>query len=562
MKNTSNVGDIIYTRFNSIYEMIGKKSMADEPTKRVRTKNKPRLIEARGTDSKGNITKRASIKKPHESDVLEDWQEVEYVKCFKNPIYFIENFVYIQTDKGSALFKLRKYQKKIIKSLVANDYSILLQPRQSGKSTLIVAFYLWMTCFFQDKVIGMAAHKGKNAIDLIKRFKYAYEFLPSWIKPAVIEYNKHQVEFDNHSTVISATTTDDTFRGFTLTGGLYLDEFAFVEPRIAEEFWTSILPSLSGGELDGKKVIITSTPNTSEGLFAELWFGAERGDNGFAPIQVFSGEVPGRTEAFKKKMLQKMTATKYAQEFECAFVSDKGTLIQSSCLERLPWIEPVKVIDDIDFYGVVARRELVLGIDVAEGIGAGGDYSVIQIFDKKTFEQVGEFRDNNMNLTDFAKKIIKVLILLDKMKCRQIYYTIESNPIGMGVIHLLQNSDHPILDDAEFVSQRKKKGILMTNPTKLKGCSRLKDLVESHAMTIHSRALLSELKFFVKKGASFAAESGKKDDLAMGAVLTTLCLSEMARYDDDCDEKMNNMGAVALATEDDSEDLDALPFVF
>ena len=48
---------------------------------------------------------------------------------------------------------------------------------------------------------------------------------------------------------------------------IYLDEFAFVKPRIASEFWTSISPTLS----TGGKCIITSTPNSDEDQFSQIW---------------------------------------------------------------------------------------------------------------------------------------------------------------------------------------------------------------------------------------------------------------------------------------------------
>jgi hypothetical protein len=58
---------------------------------------------------------------------------------------------------------------------------------------------------------------------------------------------------------------------------LYLDEFAFVRPTIAKEFWTSITPTLS----TGGKAIITSTPNSDEDQFAYIWKGANKIEDEF-----------------------------------------------------------------------------------------------------------------------------------------------------------------------------------------------------------------------------------------------------------------------------------------
>ena len=51
---------------------------------------------------------------------------------------------------------------------------------------------------------------------------------------------------------------------------IYLDEFAYVQPRIAQEFWTSLSPTLA----TGGKCIITSTPNQDNDQFAQIWKGA------------------------------------------------------------------------------------------------------------------------------------------------------------------------------------------------------------------------------------------------------------------------------------------------
>jgi hypothetical protein len=60
----------------------------------------------------------------------------EYQKCADDPIYFIENYVYITTlDYGSQLFKLYPYQKKLIKSIHENRFVIAKIGRQLGKCT-------------------------------------------------------------------------------------------------------------------------------------------------------------------------------------------------------------------------------------------------------------------------------------------------------------------------------------------------------------------------------------------------------------------------------------------
>jgi superfamily II DNA or RNA helicase len=58
----------------------------------------------------------------------------ELVKCSKDPIYFIKNYVHIiNLDKGKIKFDLYKYQEKCIRTMVKNKRVVMKQPRQSGK---------------------------------------------------------------------------------------------------------------------------------------------------------------------------------------------------------------------------------------------------------------------------------------------------------------------------------------------------------------------------------------------------------------------------------------------
>lgn len=104
------------------------------------------------------------------------------------------------------------------------------------------------------------------------------------------------------------------------------DEFAFVRPNMASEFWTSIQPVLS----TGGSCIITSTPKNDEDQFAQIWKGAinntddfgnelpnGRGKNGFFPIKVKWDEHPDRDEEWAAPFRASLGDAKFQQEFEC-----------------------------------------------------------------------------------------------------------------------------------------------------------------------------------------------------------------------------------------------------
>ena len=64
----------------------------------------------------------------------EEWQIEEWVKCKRDPLYFIENYFNIVTvDDGVQLIKLWDFQKEIVESLYSERSTIAVVARQMGK---------------------------------------------------------------------------------------------------------------------------------------------------------------------------------------------------------------------------------------------------------------------------------------------------------------------------------------------------------------------------------------------------------------------------------------------
>lgn len=115
------------------------------------------------------------------------------------------------------------------------------------------------------------------------------------------------------------------------------DEFAFVPPNIADEFWTSISPTLA----TGGRAIITSTPNSDEDTFATIWkdankkfdeFGNEStiGINGFHAYKADWWEHPDRDEAWKEAELGRIGIERFMREYNCCAHDTKITVQDTS----------------------------------------------------------------------------------------------------------------------------------------------------------------------------------------------------------------------------------------
>jgi hypothetical protein len=393
--------------------------------------------------------------------------------------------------------------------------------------------------FVPDSTILIAAHKYAGAQEIMQRIRYAYENCPDHIKAGVVTYNKGSLDFDNGSRIISATTTENTGRGLSISL-LYLDEFAFVRPTIAQEFWTSITPTLS----TGGKAIITSTPNSDEDQFALIWKQANKtedefgnqtdvGVNGFRAYRAYWSEHPERDETWAREMRAQLGDERFRREMDCEFIIADETLINPVALFELEGTEPIYKLGQVRWYKKPTKGNIyVIGLDPS--LGTGSDPAAIQIFEANTTTQVGEWKHNQTAIPEqvrLMKQITDYIVDLTK-EPNNIYYSIENNSIGeAALISLQEYGEHNI--SGTFLTEtgvKKRKGYNTTQKSKLAACAKFKHLIESKKMKIHSKSLVSELKNFVAVSGSYKAKPGETDDLVMSSLLVTRMLQDLGNY--------------------------------
>ena len=271
----------------------------------------------------------------------------EYIKCAKDPVYFIQEYIQIvNVDKGLVPFKLYSFQNEMVTAFQKERFVINKLPRQSGKSTTVTAYMLWLILFHDTQSIAILANKGSLARDLLGKIQLAYEHLPKWLQQGIVVWNKGNIELENGSKILASATSSSAIRGgsFNL---IFLDEFAFVSNNIAENFFASVYPTISSGETT--KVIIVSTPN---GLnhFYKLWSDATDKKNQYKPIEVSWDQIPGRDEKWKKETISNTSEEQFRQEFECEFIGSMNTLINAGKLRNLPFDYPLKKLGNFVCY--------------------------------------------------------------------------------------------------------------------------------------------------------------------------------------------------------------------
>ena len=288
-------------------------------------------------------TELASIKKPGDVEKVtkEEFEtRIRNIAHSKRDIcWWAENFFRIVSlNTGLTKIKLYPKQQDLLRALVNNDRSIVLASRQVGKTTCYTVFCMWLATLFPEKKIMICANKLQTAIEIMDRMRIAYEYLPSWIKPGILVYNKAEMTFSNMSSIRAFATSSSASRGFS-GQILVVDELAFIPKNVADQFFASVMPVVSSAK--NSKVIVVSTPNGTSGLYYDLWCQAnskEAGQNkeGWKPFRIDWWEVPGRTEEWKDKQIATIGMQRWRQEFCNEFIaaSNIRKLIPDEVLER------------------------------------------------------------------------------------------------------------------------------------------------------------------------------------------------------------------------------------
>ena len=492
------------------------------------------------------------VKTAHVSQRFTEQDIEDLMKCqdsVTGPHYFLNNFFHIQhPTKGKLLYQPFEYQERLVDSYHQHRFNVNLLPRQTGKTTTAAGYLLWFAMFIPDSTILIAAHKYTGAREIMNRIRYAYELCPDHIRCGVTSYNKESIEFDNGSRIVAQTTTETTGRGMSLSL-LYADEFAFVPPNIATEFWTSISPTLA----TGGKAIITSTPNSDEDQFAMIWHEANKrtdeygneqavGRNGFFPFKAHWSEHPDRDEKWKSEEMGRIGEERFRREHECEFLIFDETLINSITLAGMDGIEPVLKMGQVRWYKDIDPSSIYI-VAHDPSMGTGGDFAGIEVIEIPSMKQVGEWQHNTTPIQQQVKILREMCKYIETKSLERganptIYFSVENNTLGEAALVAINEMGEDTIPGM-FLSEPIKKGHVRrfrrgfntTNQAKIAACAKLKQLVEQRKLTIYSKSLISELKTFIAQGITYKAKQTEHDDLVAALLLAIRMIMMLGDWD-------------------------------
>lgn len=466
-----------------------------------------------------------NLKKANVSTNFTKKQIAEYLKCAQDPVHFIRKYIKIVSlDEGVIPFKMYDFQEDMVTKFHEKRFNIAKLPRQSGKSTIVTAYLLWYVLFNDNVNVAILANKAATAREMLGRLQLSYENLPKWLQQGILGWNKGSLELENGSKILAASTSASAVRGMSFNV-IFLDEFAFVPNHIADQFFSSVYPTISSGK--STKVIIISTPHGMN-MFYKLWHDAERGQNEYLPTEVHWSQVPGRDEVWKEQTIKNTSEAQFKVEFECEFLGSVDTLISPSKLRTMAYHDPIKENRGLALFEPVQEdHDYILTVDVSRGVGH--DYSAFAVFDTSElpYKMVARYKNNEI------KPIVLPNVVVDVAKnFNNAYILCEVNDIGGQVADIIQyDLEYENLLMASmrgragqqlgqgFSGKKTQLGIKMSSATKQVGCSNLKALIEDDKLVIPDYDTIAELTTFIAKGQSFQAEDGCNDDLAMCLVI-------------------------------------------
>ena len=466
-----------------------------------------------------------NLKRANIAQNFTDEQVKEFIKCSQDPVYFITHYIkIISLDKGLVPFDLYDFQEDMVERFHAHRFNIAKLPRQSGKSTVVTAYLLWYTLFNDNVNVAILANKAATAREMLQRLQLSYENLPNWMQQGVVNWNRGSLELENGSKIMAASTSASAVRGMSFNI-IFLDEFAFIPNHIADQFFSSVYPTISSGK--STKVIIISTPHGLN-MFYKLWHDAEKGKNEYTTTEVHWSQVPGRDAEWKEQTIKNTSEEQFNQEFECEFLGSVNTLITSSKLKILPYDDPLTSSAGLDiFEEPIEGHDYVCTVDVARCITK--DYSAFTIIDTTEipYKLVAKYRNNKIKPLLFPNIIHQVCT-----QYNHAYTLVEVNDIGGQVADILQfdlEYDNLLMCSMRgragqvvgqgFSGSKVQLGVKMSTTVKKTGCANMKQLIEDDKLVFTDFDIITELTTFIQKGQAWEAEEGCNDDLAMCLVI-------------------------------------------
>ena len=457
----------------------------------------------------------------------------EYLKCGKDPAYFMKKYCYIQhPTRGRILFNLYPFQGKVLHLFRDHQYIITLKSRQLGISTLAAAYSLWLMLFHKDKNVLALATTQATARNLVTKTMFMYDQLPKWLRIPSLEKNKLSLRLKNGSKITAKSSNADAARSEAVSL-LLIDEAAFID-NIEETFTAAQQTLATGGQC-----MALSTPNGIGNWFHQTWEKAESGENSFLPIRLPWSVHPERGQEWRDQQDADLGPRMAGQECDCDFLASGDTVFEP---DDMKFYEQTYEKDPLERRGVDGNLWVWEGVDYSKSYmvvadvarGDATDYSAFHIFDIENCVQVAEYK-GKLSPKDFGNVLVGIA-----SEYNDALLVVENANIGWATIEQIMEREYRNLyysatSNMETVESYMHKyerdklvpGFTMSMRTRPLVIAKMIEYIREKSVTIQSKRLMSEMRVFVWKNGKAQAQDRYNDDLLM-ACATALYVRDTA----------------------------------
>jgi len=401
----------------------------------------------------------------NDKDDLQEW-----LNCKEDFFYFLKNYVKLDLPGNENEFLYHIGQELTVRTLMAYHYAVCLKSRQIGITTVIRAYCVWLTMFYNNYSVGIISKSGPDATAFIRKCIAVIDDLPPFLKPKFVKKTEQQYILSNGSiamsAAVSASQPENTLRSNPIVF-LIIDEGAFIHK--INEALTGLLPTTVTVQKAAERagvpygVLVISTPNKTKGT--GQWFfeqyreallnnGLDDKQKGgaYKAIRLHWKDLGGPFDQEWYDMqckVQNYKIDNIAQEIDCVFLpSTKNGLVSKeevillNTTQRKPDYIVNQLGGDIYIFDKTlletrVSRRFVLGVDTATAQGRSTFSSMVAI-DYDTNEQVLEYV-GKLSIYDYPTVV--------KRACEELgdnlFIVAERNTIGETVVESIRRD--PIL---------------------------------------------------------------------------------------------------------------------
>lgn len=452
-------------------------------------------------------------------------EQLEWLKCSKSCLYFIDNYVqiYEATDATWVPFRLWPMQVSTLEAVTDNRLTIILKARQLGMTWLTLAVALWKMTFHPIVTCLVFSRRDDEATYLLDRVRGMYRRLPPWAQSKrILTSNAHIWEIYNNSIMYGFPTT----AGDSYTASMAIVDEADLVPDL-EALMNAVKPTIDGG---GQMILLSrSNKDEPDSPFKRMYRAARDGKSAWKSVFLPWYARPERNEAwYEEQKADVFSRTGSLDDLLQQYPAVDEEALQARILDkRFPphWLEQCFAeldgsdVNELGFTSLITyaephwTRKYVIGADPAEGNPTSDDSS-LHVLDKESGEEVA-FMAAKIEPTTFAENIAAVARYYNDAEV-----LVEKNNHGHAVIgHLEENHlDIRLLagwnGDTGWLSNKKGKALMWTT---------MADSLRDRAVLLHSRGTFVQLGSI--EGATLKAPKGLHDDRAVSFALAARAAS-------------------------------------